>query len=423
MLLVQCERGRSGIDLWSAHLDRLNALSVRPDPFSTADYLRAYVDHSEYFPNGMDVRLFIIQDGRDVVGVVPMRAVVDSFVSGLGASRLEFLVTHDNEQPHVVCAAGDEDRVAEAFVNHVLQRESPWSLVEFKGQPEHSALRRVAHARASKRLWVRDIPISPYSEVTLGSGDLAGYYASLSKRMRSNISRQTRRLFSAGAVEFLLAEGAQACTALFDAYLELENASWKFATPAAAQRHPQRVAFLRAVAAGHAGSEPSLVAICLDGQMVAGLLCASHGQGSWALEMAYDETHADLGPGQLLLLLATALALERRHHFFNFLQSYGYYKQRWGADSVEVVNVQLIRRPGLHHLKGVVGDWNRRRRPYDIDAPKLANDQRHARPASLAHPSRAQATQLLNDALCHGGPGVRRYAGAAASAHLPFATR
>jgi len=55
--------------------------------------------------------------------------------------------------------------------------------------------------------------------------------------------------------------------------------------------------------------------------------------------MAYDLSRSDLGPGQLLLLLAVADALERRHRFLNFLQNFAYYKHRWGAESIAVTTV------------------------------------------------------------------------------------
>ena len=419
---VRCVAGRDALDRLAQDLDRLNAASTRPDPFSTADYLRAYVDRSEYFPDGMDVRLFVLTDGHEVVGIVPMRSVTDRFPAGLRSRRLEFLATHDNERPHIICRAGDEDRIARAFVDHVAAHRG-WSLVELRGQPVGSPLWRAAHAASGARRQVRDVPIGAYSEVALHHGDLVQYYAGLSKRMRSNISRQGRRLFRAGDVELLIATGPDACSALFDEYLELEDASWKFRSDASVRRHPQRVAFFREVAAGRAGSDPSLVAICLDGVMVAALLSAHHGKGMWALEMAYDELHSDLGPGQLLLLVATGLALERNHRFFNFLQNYGYYKQRWQADSIDVVNVQLLRRPGLHHVKGLVGDWRRRHVTGD-DVPRppmLTNDDRHAAVRRNAeHPSRAGAASRLAGAIERAGPGVHLLRGAAATGHLPF---
>jgi hypothetical protein len=42
---------------------------------------------------------------------------------------------------------------------------------------------------------------------------LSAYFQSLAKKMRSNSSRQARRLLAAGEVELILAEGAAAVTA------------------------------------------------------------------------------------------------------------------------------------------------------------------------------------------------------------------
>src|SRR5438094_963951 len=65
--------------------------------------------------------------------------------------------------------------------------------------------------------------------------------------------------------------------------------------------------------------------------------------GAWCLEMAYDKSRAELGPGQMLLLTAVGEALGRGDRFLNFLQNFAYYKHRWGAELIDVANVQLIR--------------------------------------------------------------------------------
>ena len=99
----------------------------------------------------------------------------------------------------------------------------------------------------------------------------------------------------------------------------------------------------------------------LDGVLVAGLILGfrsrlrSHRRGTWCLEIAYDRSMAHLGPGHLLLLIAVATAIERGDLHLHFMQNFAYYKHRWGAEPIEVVNVQLIRRASLHNARARVG--------------------------------------------------------------------
>jgi hypothetical protein len=48
--------------------------------------------------------------------------------------------------------------------------------------------------------------------------------------------------------------------------------------------------------------------------------------------------------------------LEKRCKSLNFFQMHGYFKRRWLADELPVANVQILRRPSLHDVKGLTGD-------------------------------------------------------------------
>jgi len=89
---------------------------------------------------------------------------------------------------------------------------------EFAGQKPGAALHKAAHAAASSKFGVRDIEVEPYNEISVIWKTLSEYYHSLGKKMRSNISGQARRLFTSGVSELILAEGAPAVSAWFDAY-------------------------------------------------------------------------------------------------------------------------------------------------------------------------------------------------------------
>jgi hypothetical protein len=147
--------------------------------------------------------------------------------------------------------------------------------------------------------------------------------------------------------------------------------------------------------------------------------------------MSYDQAHAALGPGQLLLLLATGEALARGDGFLNFLHNFAYFKHRWGASEIEIVNVQLIRRVSVHNVRATAGDakrwWLGRKagansareaaRPSEPDADaggELAAAKAHASPGG----ERARA--LTRAALESGSSGLRRLDRAAARKYLPF---
>jgi CelD/BcsL family acetyltransferase involved in cellulose biosynthesis len=162
-----------------------------------------------------------------------------------------------------------------------------------------------------------------------------------------------------------------------------------------------------------------------DGTLIAGLLVGANGtsspqhHGAWCLEMAYDQSRADLGPGQLLPLLAVAEAIRRGDRYLNFLQKFAYYKHRWNAQPIETVSVQLIRRASVQNLRASLGELKRRLRP---GRPVASTGLTRARggAADACHLSQQRARSLTAAALAAAAPGVRRFDRRASQSYLPF---
>jgi hypothetical protein len=430
--------GITALERFASEIDRLNLASARPNPFLSSAFLVCYALRMEYYTPGRDERLFLIRQGDRLIGCAPMRRSVDDF--GLPAGplrprgvRFQFLAPLDTEQPGILAAPEDEARVAFALVHHICEKERGWGMLEFAGQRPGSALHCAVYAAVGRNFRARDINVNPYHEIGVVWIDLNAYFRSLDKKMRSNISRQARRLYAAGQPELVLATGAEAVTSWFDAYCDLDSRSWKHGTASSIQRHPRRVRFYREIAAGKGGLDPGFIGIVLDGVLIAGLIYGSNStaspdyHGAWCLEMAYDQSRAELGPGQLLLLLAVGQAIEKGHRHLNFMQNFAYFKHRWAAEPINVVNVRLIRRMSLRNVSTSLGDLRRkmRARHERMDpgaAPEghgPAEKERADRPA-LAAANEDRARALAEVALAYAGTGLRRLNRRESCAYLPF---
>ncbi len=475
-LSVTSIAGIACLERYAAQIDRLNALSGRCNPFLSAAFLRCYALRAEYHVPGREERLYLIWQGERLIGIAPLRRSIDKVGPSLGplhwrGVRLRVLAPLDTERPGILSAPEDEARVAAALIDHVCTRERDWGLLEFAGQLPGTPLYEAVHAAANGAFRARDVEVEPYTEIAIVWNDLSAYFRSLVKKMRSNISRQARRLFAQGQVHIVLAEGAPAVSAWFEPYCDLDSRSWKHGTQSSIQRHPRRVRFYRDIAAGRAGLEPSFIGIVLDGVLIAGLLTGSNSaaapgrHGAWCLEMAYDESRGDLGPGQLLLLFAMGEAIRRGDRFLNFMQNFAYYKHRWGAALIPVVNVQLLRRASLHNLRAAVGEWSKRLAARRAEMAERAQTPAHAATSGgaatqggavtlrgaaipghaaipggaaipghadtveagksapqggVAPPDLTRARELTAAALAYDGPGIRRLDRQQAGVYLPF---
>jgi CelD/BcsL family acetyltransferase involved in cellulose biosynthesis len=407
----------------------LNARSRRHNPFLSAGFLSCYALHAEYHTRTGEERLYLIKDRDErLIGIAPMRRSLERVGPSLKGVRLSVWAPLDTERPGILCAPEDEARVANALVAHLCSEERDWGLLEFVGQLPGTPLYEALHAVTSPAFRSRNIEVEPYTEIAVGWKDVNAYFRSLAKKMRSNISRQTRRLFAAGSVEIVLAEGAEATSAWFDAYCDLDSRSWKRGTASSIERDARRVTFYREIAAGRGGLDPSFIGVLLDGVLIAGLMVGSNSaaspahHGAWCLEMAYDQSRAELGPGQLLLLLAMAEAIRRGDRFLNYMQNFAYYKHRWGADPINVVNVQLLRVASLHNLRALMGEWrNKLRKRAAGDGPaEAAEDGEAAGGRVAAATDLSRARELAERALHTPAPGLRRLDREHAARHLPF---
>ena len=431
VISVSSLHGIAALERFASEIDRLNLASARPNPFLSSAFLICYALRMEYYTPGRDERLFLIWQGERLIGCAPMRRSVDDFGLPAGPLRprgvlFQFLAPLDTERPGILAAVADEARVASALVRHICEKERGWGMLEFAGQRPGTALHCAVHAAAvGRKFRARDIYVNPYHEIGLVWKDLNAYFRSLDKKMRSNISRQTRRLFAASQPEIVLATGAEAVTPWFDAYCDLESRSWKHGTVSSIQRNPRRVSFYREIAAGKGGLDPGFIGIVLDGVLVAGLFYGSNAtaspdyHGAWCLEMAYDQSRAALGPGQLLLLLAVGQAIEKGHRHLNFMQNFAYFKHRWAAEPINVVNVRLIRRMSLRNVCTYLGDLRRKIRARHEPIDGRTEEERTGRPA-LAAANQDRARAFTQVALAYAGTGLRRLNRREACAYLPF---
>ena len=420
-------------DRVSADYDLLCLLTARPDPFGCTSFLRAYTEESEFFPDATEreLRLYSVRQHDVLLGHVALRRtrVRVGPVPTPREPRVDFLVTHDHDAPRIIARAADEERVTRAVLAHLIA-EPGWRLIELRAQRPDSAIARIAHQLAEGRndIRVRTIPIAPYCEVPLPWTSIEGYFRALSKRMRSNVSRQVRRLYASGCVELLIGDGP-GVAALLPAFLDLEQRSWKAGTDAALGRSAARIRFFERLAAGSAGLEPSIVGVVHDGVLIAALICGRFGTTMWAYEMTFDNTYADLGPGQLLLLLAAHTATGHGVRSLQFFQNFGYYKHRWLADDVQVCNVQIVRTRSFHGARAWIGD--RRHASSEAVGEPLV-DEAADEDRELANPAKRDSTVALRDAEwaersrrvlatgLHSAAGTRLLSEAEAMAVLPF---
>jgi CelD/BcsL family acetyltransferase involved in cellulose biosynthesis len=167
-------------------------------------------------------------------------------------------------------------------------------------------------------------------------------------KLRSNLRNRARRLAKIGSAEFVPAANAGGLADALADFLAVEAAGWKGRAGTAVAQHPRLVSFYRRLAASFGASGRCHVnRLTLDGKSIAAQFCLVTDGTCFQLKFAYDEAHASLAPGDLLLdhcFRWYAGHPDAAVTRFNFLSGAPMF-DKWRPDTEPVYTIHLFR-PG-----------------------------------------------------------------------------
>jgi glycosyltransferase involved in cell wall biosynthesis/CelD/BcsL family acetyltransferase involved in cellulose biosynthesis len=420
---VKVVRSREQFAPLFGELAALNLASRRPCPFSTPEFLSLTLEHDEFAAPGDKLLFLLGYAGGRVVGYLPLRKTTRRAL-GIPYERIEGLSLGDRDRPYAVARAEDEAACAAAFYRHLRERERSWSMFELTSQDAASAFHAIVDA-PGRGYWARRFETDPNTTIPLPFTTLADYFKSLDGDFRRNVTARCRKLLTAGRVEVVSSSEPAARGALLDMYLDVETRSWKASVGAGIARHPERLAFFRALCASPLTTV--LQVVLLDGVPIAGLTAIELEESWYILETTYDSAYSDLAPGYLLHLVALGEAIARGQGAFNLLHAYAYYKKSWNGVATETAAVQVYRVPSVPYFKARAGELKRLRARGGKEeeqfnpARRAAGEQGSAKDGP--RPPRDEAARLAAAALARLATvrsGVRSLAGGALVATLPF---
>ncbi len=361
-LVVECARLDGDKIPHAAMLLRLNECSPRPSPFFTPEYIQTYLSHNERHSRNQ-VEAFILlarsPSSREIVAALPLKRVWDRSLI-VPFRRIEFLVGTEIDLPPLLAAPDGQLAAARAMLRALTRLLHRASLVELIHQPGHSPLYQAKDAARAPWADVRHSRGMPISSIRPRHADLTAYFHSLSHKMRSNVSRLARRLFSQGSLTYLTASAPEATGELLDVYLDVEDRSWKVGTDASLRRHPVRLEMYRKLLCSPGEVRYHIDVLLLNEIPIAAQVSMQFHRTLFAMETCYDETYGEHGPGNLMLLLAVHRALQLQVDEISLHGHFEYYKHRWQAEAVETRDVRILRKGSVPHARALAGAALRR---------------------------------------------------------------
>ena len=134
------------------------------------------------------------------------------------------------------------------------------------------------------------------------AGTFDAYFSALKKNFRGNLRKARNRLAALDGVEFRCVGGPEEVAREFSTFMAVEASGWKGAEGTAIACRPQAEAWYRTWL--EAMARQGLVemnALYLEGACIASQVCVRTRDVYEIHKIGYDESHARLAPGQLLL--------------------------------------------------------------------------------------------------------------------------
>jgi len=396
-------------------INALNLASPRPDPFSTFEFYENFLANPQLFPARARLRLLLAFQGDELVGYLALKLCVHRIL-GLRAARLDLLAAHHGDRPQAVVRPDLAAPVREAMYAYLLDRNTEWSLLEFQQQDASSTLLPPPPDSALRAFRLHQWPTMANATIPIRWRSIAGYFGALSKKARSNVSRQLRTLLAAGDVQFVSSADTQALAPLFELYRGVEARSWKGQSTANIGRDARSLAYFQGLMGAAQPMRVGIQLLLLDGVPIAGLVTGAFGKGLHALHTVFDERAARLAPGSALLLMNMRMAIDGGFDHVNLMRGFAYYKERWLAQMSETRSLQVYRVGTPYHWRRVVGDL--KRRCFGRRAADPADRTAHANPARLGIRRAPPATSMAAWSSLATPPERQRYAALLAQARL-----
>ena len=260
---------------------------------------RSYLSTLE--PDPAVVHFFVLRAGRRPVAIVPLKAERQR--------RLGIAIRVLTLPPHahlplrdVLCTPDAAARdVVESLLRFLRDQHFRWDMIRFADVTRESPLA----ALRSEGWWRVIVRPAKTCDFVVCDRPYETITRSFSRNFRSNLTKARNKLAAESGVEFesVLRPGPdmQRC---FAEFLELEASGWKGSAGigSAIKLHPELLRFYESLIAELSpAGEVVLNCLRLAGAPIAAQFCVRDEDTLYVLKLAYDERHARLAPGNMLL--------------------------------------------------------------------------------------------------------------------------
>ncbi|MDH3724182.1 MAG: GNAT family N-acetyltransferase [Thermoleophilia bacterium] len=304
---------------WDALADRTEC-----PPFLYGGFIDAW---ASAFHGPDALRILTARDGAELVGVLPL--VINGDVA---------------QTPPRFGQAGAvslDESVSRALLAHALA-QMDLRTIEMGPLPAGGTELVMAQGSAESAGFAYTDWMNQEQPVVDCDTDWETYFAGLSRNLRKDVRRRRRRLEERGELTIEVHRGADALGERLAEGVAIENSGWKGQEGTAILAGDGQLAFYEALADWTAARDAlEITFLRLDGAAVAfHYNIVFHGI-LYALKIGFDEAHADLSPGKVLLGAEIERTFAEGRRRFDFGGDPEDYKLKWATGTPEFRDCRL----------------------------------------------------------------------------------
>lgn len=296
---VTVRRGPAGLRALERDWSALYA-ALRPRHFfHRVDWQRCLLEQLHAAPE--EVLFVVLSDADGVLAIVPLE-IAPSTRFGIAVRELRFPAHAHAPLRDMLCGSSSSMRTAARVLLDHLRRSlgASWDILALEPVfPDSCTMRLLAGERrlGCLREHVADCGFLPLD-------DVEGLHDRLSRNFRSNLSRARNKLAAEDGVSLQCVRGGASMAAALEAFMEVEASGWKGerGTGSAIKLDERLAGFyacLARCAAEDDGCEVALLGV--NGRTIAAQLALRVDATIYQLKIGYDEAHARLAPGNMLI--------------------------------------------------------------------------------------------------------------------------
>ena len=340
-LELSVHQGLAGLAALRADWERLEANLPARRFFHLYKWYLSYLATLAETPE--NTRFFALRRGGAVVAIFPLQSLTRN-VHGVRLRTLQIpLHPHVNLTDFVFDKTNDS---AGALFGRLLihlreQKDIPWDvLIIPRALEDSAAMFALGHKQSGRQICA---PRQPSDYLTCREG-YKEIDAKMTSSFRRNLRRLKRRAEAMGKLEYRSSREPLELEPLFELFMEAEASGWKgeAGEGSAIRCQPQVQAFYRSLIDQYSANNACVINILLlNGKCVAGQFCLLINGILYILKIGYDETHAQIAPGYLLLdHVLRNYADENLVHGVNFVTNPPW-SHLWRARSLAVYECTL----------------------------------------------------------------------------------